>query len=155
MAEHKPNLSHDVGTDFLAQQRFNPADLWAIVKAQVDDLETASITVNDSVQAKRCSYFIELVKKQYSGNEHGTIKGISLVNFIHSIGNDGEFWPIDYRIYLPEMDGKSKNDHFQEMFSRLTTHKQLKARRILFDSWYGSVNNLKSIHRVGWTFFPH
>lgn len=66
MADHKPNLSHDVVSDFLAQQRFAPADLWAIVKAQVDDVETACIIVDDSVQAKRYSYFIELVKKQYS-----------------------------------------------------------------------------------------
>ncbi|GAB4042017.1 IS701 family transposase [Spirosoma gilvum] len=153
LAEHKPNLSHDVVSDFLVQQRFTPADLWAIVKTQVDDLETASVIVDDSVQAKRYSYFIELVKKQYSGNEHGTVKGIGLVNFIHSVGNDGEFWPIDYRIYHPETDGKSKNDHFQEMFLRLTSHKQLKARRILFDTWYASVDNLKLIHRAGWTFF--
>ena len=94
-----------------------------------------------------------MVQKQYSGNEHGTVKGIGLVNFIHSVGNDGEFWPIDYRIYHPDTDGKSKNDHFQEMFLRLTTHKHLKARRILFDSWYASVDNLKSIHRAGWPFF--
>ena len=32
MADHKPNLSHDVVSDFLAQQRFTPADLWAIAK---------------------------------------------------------------------------------------------------------------------------
>ena len=67
MADHKPNLSHDVVSDFLAQQRFTPADLWAIVKAQIDDVQTAWIIVDDSVQDKRYSYFIELVKKQYSG----------------------------------------------------------------------------------------
>ena len=39
------------------------------------------------------------------------------------------------------------------MFLHLTTHKQLKARRILFDTWYASVGNLKLIHRAGWTFF--
>src|SRR5437899_6584654 len=39
------------------------------------------------------------------------------------------------------------------MFMRLVTHKQLKARTILFDSWYGSVSNLKLIARHGWTFF--
>ena len=38
------------------------------------------------------------------------------------------------------------------MFKRLITHKQLKARRILFDSWYASVDNLKLIHRSGWPF---
>ena len=153
MADHKPNLSHDVVSDFLRAERFKPADLWAIVKAHIADSQTASIIVDDSVQDKRYSFFIDLVKKQYSGNEHGTVKGIGLVNFVHSTGNDGDFWPIDYRIYHPDTDGKTKNDHFEEMFMRLITHKQLKARRILFDSWYASVTNLKLIHRNGWTFF--
>ena len=61
--------------------------------------------------------------------------------------------PIDYRVYSPDDDGKTKNDHFQEMFMRLVTHKRLKARTILFDTWYASVANLKLIHRSGWTFF--
>ena len=153
MADHKPNLSHDVVSDFLRRERFKPADLWSIVKDQIDDSASASIIVDDSVQDKRYSHFIELVKNQYSGNEHGTVKGIGLVNFIHSAGNDGNFWPIDYRIYHPDTDGKTKNDHFTEMFLRLITHKQLKTRRILFDTWYASVDNLKLIHKHGWTFF--
>jgi hypothetical protein len=153
MADHKPNLSHDVVSDFLRRERFTPADLWAIVQANINDTETASIIVDDSIQDKRYSHFIELVKKQYSGNEHGTVKGIGLVNFVHSGGNDEDFWPVDYRIYHPETDGKTKNDHFEEMFMRLITHKQLKARRILFDTWYASVGNLKLVHRSGWTFF--
>ena len=76
-----------------------------------------------------------------------------LIYFVHSAGNDGDFWPIDYRIYHPDTDGKTKNDHFGEMFMRFITHKDLKARQILFDSWYASVTNLKLIHRNGWTFF--
>lgn len=39
------------------------------------------------------------------------------------------------------------------MFLRLITHKQLKTKTILFDSWYASTDNLKLIHRNGWTFF--
>ncbi len=39
------------------------------------------------------------------------------------------------------------------MFLGLITHKQLKARRILFDTWYASVDNLKLIHKHGWIFF--
>ncbi len=70
MADHKPNLSHDVVSDFLRRERFTPADLWAIVQPYIDDTETASIMVDDSIQDKRYSNFIELVKKQYSGNEH-------------------------------------------------------------------------------------
>ncbi|GAB4026617.1 hypothetical protein GCM10028809_10360 [Spirosoma gilvum] len=147
MADHKPNLSHDVVS--VRTERFKPGYLWAIVKAQIDDLSTASIIVDDSVQDKRYSFFIDLVKKQYSGNEHTTVKGIGLVNFVHSTGNDGGFWPSDYYIYYPDIDGETKNDHFEEMFMRLITHKRLKTRRILFDSWYASITNLKLIHRNG------
>jgi len=117
-----------------------------------DDSESYLIC-DDSIQDKRYSRFIELVKRQYSGNEHGTVKGIGLVNLIHSSGKDGDFYPIDYRIYSPETDSKTKNDHFQEMFLRAIADKDLKARTILFDSWYSSVDNLKLILRSGWIFF--
>lgn len=62
-------------------------------------------------------------------------------------------YPINYRIYHPDTDGKTKNDHFREMFMNLVTHKQLKTNTILFDSWYASVDNLKLIHRQNWIFF--
>ena len=78
MADHKPNLSHDVVSDFLRRERFTPADLWATVQPYIQDSKTASVIVDDSVQNKRYANFIELVKRQYSGNEQGTVKGIGL-----------------------------------------------------------------------------
>ncbi|MDF9799167.1 hypothetical protein OKW21_004430 [Catalinimonas alkaloidigena] len=153
LAEHSAKLSHDAVSDFLRREHFSPSQLWEVVSSHIDDHAKSAIIVDDSVQDKRYSRFIELVKCQYSGNEHGTVRGIGLVNFVHSGGNDGDFWPIDYRIYHPDTDGKTKNDHFQEMFARLITHKHFKARTILFDTWYGSVDNLKLIHRSSWTFF--
>jgi len=153
MADHKPNVSHDVVSDFLRRKHFTSTDLWKIVRPHINDTETSVIIADDSVQDKRYSHFIELVKNQYSGNEHGLVKGICLVNFVHSSGQDNDFWPINYRIYHPEADGKTKNDHFQEMFLQLISDKQLKARTILFDTWYASVGNLKLIQRHGWTFF--
>jgi hypothetical protein len=159
LADHKPSLSHDVVSDFLRQERFTPAELFNLVHSHLEDDENSVILADDSVQDKRYSNFIELVKKQYSGNEHGLVKGINpavcfvCLNFVHSAGNEGDFFPIDYRIYHPETDGKTKNEHFQEMFLRLVTHKHLKAKTILFDSWYACVANLKLIHKHGWTFF--
>lgn len=152
MADHKPNVSHDVVSDYLRQERLTSAQLWDVVSPHIEDSETSVIIADDRVQSKRYSKMIELVKRQYSGNEHATVRGIGLVNFVHSSGNDGDFWPIDYRIYHPDTDGKSKNDHFQEMFNSLVAHKDLKANTILFDAWYASVSNLKLIHRSGWTF---
>lgn len=153
MADHKEELSHDMVNRFLRQERFHSGHLWALVEEYLDDQSDSFLLVDDSVQDKRYAHFIDLAKRQYSGNEQGTVNGINLVNLVHSTGNEGDFLPIDYRIYHPETDGKTKNDHFQEMFRRAITHKHLKARTILFDSWYSSVDNLKLVHRAGWTFF--
>ncbi len=88
-----------------------------------------------------------MVKRQYSGAEHGLVRGIGVVNLVHSSGQAGEFYPIDYRIYAPETDGKTKNDHFREIHLRALADKGIQARRILFDSWYAGADNLKLIHR--------
>ncbi len=153
MADHKEQISHDMVNRFLSRQNFQPADLWTLVKPHLDDKADSFLLVDDSVQAKKYARFIELAKRQYSGNEHTIVNGINLVNLVHSTGNEGDFLPIDYRIYHPQTDEKTKNDHFQEMFQQVVKAKQLNARTILFDSWYSSVDNLKLIHRAGWTFF--
>jgi Transposase DDE domain len=67
----------------------------------------------------------------------------------------GDFYPINYRIYNPDSDGKTKNDHFQEMFRQAISSQAIKARNIAFDSWYASADNLKIIHRSGWTFYTN
>jgi hypothetical protein len=81
------------------------------------------------------------------------IKGIGVVNLVHSAGTDADFYPIDYRVYAPDVDGKTKNDHFQEMFVNAVDQKQIQACTILFDGWYASAENLKVIHRHKRTFF--
>ena len=153
LSEHLEKVSHDVVTDFLQNSKFTPKDVWNLVKERIDDSEEAFLLVDDSVQNKQYAHAIETVKLQYSGNEHGLVKGIGLVNLVHTNGFEGDFYPIDYRLYDPEADGKTKNEHFREMFIRANSDKQIKARNIAFDSWYASVDNLKLIYRSGWTFF--
>ena len=109
--------------------------------------------VNDSVQDKRYSRFIEVAKRQYSGNAHGMVTGIGLVNLVHSSGQAGDFLPLDYRVYAPEEDQLTKNDRFLAMFDQVVAEGQVLARTILFDSWYAGSTNLKRIHRAGRTFF--
>lgn len=153
LAEHLEGVSHDAVSDFLQRERLAPRQLWELVRGRIDDHSEAFLLADDSIHDKRYSQFIELVKCQYSGNEHGLVKGIGVVNLVHSAGAEGDFWPIDYRLYAPEGDGKTKNDHFREMFLRAVSDKQLQARTIVFDAWYASVDNLKLIHRSGWPFF--
>lgn len=146
LAEHLEGVSHDAITDYLQREKLTARGLWELVKPLLKDSEAAHLLVDNSVQNKQYSRKIELVKKQYSGAEHGLVRGIGVVNLFHSDGED--FYPIDYRIYAPEVDGKTKNDHFREMLPRAKSDKQIKARTLLFDSWYALVDNLKLIVRL-------
>jgi hypothetical protein len=153
LAEHLEEVSHDVVNDFLRQKRLMPREVWKLVKDRIEDSPGAFLIVEDSVHDKRYSRFIELVRAQYSGNEHRVVRGIGVLRFVHSAGKEEDFYPIDYRVYAPDVDGKTKNAHFQELFVNAVDHKQSKARTILFDGWDASAENLKLIHRRRWTFF--
>ena len=120
--------------------------MWELVQPLLKDSEAAYLLVDDSVQNKQYSRKIELVKKQYSGAEHGLVRGIGVINLVHSDGED--FYPIDYRIYAPETDGLTKNDHFRQMLLHTKSAKHIQAKTLLFDSWYASVDNLKLIIRL-------
>ncbi len=153
LAEQLEDVSHDVVNDFLRQKRFMPREVWKLVKDRIDDSPDAFLIVDDCVYDKRYSRFIELVRAQYSGNEHRVVRGIGVVSLVHSGGKDEDFYPIDYRVYAPDVDGKTKNDHFHEMFVNAVDQKQIQARTILCDGWYASAENLKLMHRRQWTFF--
>ena len=153
LAEHLDAVSHDVVTDYLRQERHTARGIWELVRQLIEDRPEAFLLVDDSVQDKRYSRFIELVKRQYSGAEHGLVRGIGVVNLVHSAGAGKDFYPLDYRIYAPDQDGKTKNDHFAEMLRNAVLAKKIKAKRIVFDSWYASAANLKLAHQLGLVFF--
>lgn len=150
LADHLEGLSHDAVSDYLQRDKLTAHGLWELVQPLLKDGPQSYLIVDDSVQNKQYSRKIELVKKQYSGAVHGLVRGIGVVNLVHS---DGEaFYPIDYRIYAPEADGKTKNDHFGDMVRSAKHDKRIQAQTILFDSWYASVENLKLIVRLGMVF---
>jgi hypothetical protein len=153
LAEHLDQVSHDTVTDYLQTERLTARMLWELVYKLIENNPGDFLIVDDSVQDKRYSRFIELVKLQYSGAEHGLVRGIGIVNLVHSAGAGKDFYPIDYRIYAPDQDGKTKNDHFVEMIRNAVSDKRIQAKRILFDTWYASANNLKLVERLGLVFF--
>lgn len=153
LAAHLPDVSHDQVNRFLRDNQFSSSQLSELVMPLLSDSPEAFLIVDDSVQDKRYSKFIELAKRQYSGNVHDLVTGIGLVNLVHSSGEAGDFMPLDFRIYAPDLDGKTKNDHFLDMFRQVVEADKLLARTILFDNWYAGSANLKAIHRAGWTFF--
>ncbi len=138
LADHLDGVSHDTVSDFLRQERVTARDLWRLVGGLIQDGPDACLIVDDSVQDKRYSRFIELVKRQDSGAVGGLVRGIGVVNLVHSAGPrdpDGDFYPMDYRIYAPDVDGKTKNEHVREMLVRAVADKHVRARTVLFDTW--------------------
>jgi hypothetical protein len=153
LAEHLDDVSHDAVSDYLRRERHTARTLWELARPLITDSPDAYLILDDSVQDKRYSRKMDLVKRQYSGVERGLVRGIGVVNLVHSTGTEDDFSPVDYRIYAPDADGKTKNDHFREMLIAAVADKQLQAQTILFDTWYASADNLKLVHRLGRTFY--
>ncbi len=139
-------ISHDAVNDYLRRERHSAHTLWELAKPLINNSNGAYLIIDDSVQNKSCSQKIEMVKRQYSGNAHGIVKGIGIVNLVHAFGDD--YHPIDYRVYAPDADGKTKNDHFREMLRLAFEEKRIQAQTILFDNGYASSENIKYIHRL-------
>ena len=151
LSKHLSDVSHDAVNDYLHRERLTARNLWDQVKPLLNDGPDAYLIVDDSVQAKKHARKMDLVKLQYNGNEGGLVKGIGVVNLVHTDGED--YYPIDFRIYAKDMDGKTKNDHFRDMLSNAKADKGIQAKTVLFDSWYGSWQNLKHVHRLNMVFF--
>ena len=92
LAEHLDGMSQDLISDFLKKERLTASHLWELVQERVDDSADAYLIIDDSVQDKRYSRSIEMVKLQYSGAAGGLAPGIAVVNLIHTSGEDGAYY---------------------------------------------------------------
>jgi hypothetical protein len=101
------------------------------------------VVFDDSVLNKEHSHTIELVRLQYSGNEHG------LVNCLYVNPDTGQYWIVDYRIFNPEGDGKRKLDHVQQMLTLAIADKALSFTHVLFDSWYATKDMMLFAESMG------
>ena len=145
------DMHHDAVSRWLAGEKYTPSDLWSHVKELVKK-ESGYLVCDDTLLDKRFSRKNELARVQYSGNEHGLVNGISLVNLLWT--NLKEIIPVDYRVYDKERDDKTKNDHFQEMLER-AKKRGFSPTYVLMDAWYGSVENLKYIRKLDWHFMTN
>jgi len=150
-AEHSETFSHDAINRYLREERITPRLVWDNVAGQIIRSPNGYIVFDDTVLDKNYSFAIELVRRQYSGNARSVIKGIGVVTCIYVNPETDQFWLIDYRIYDPEGDGKSKLDHVQDMLTTLHYHKQLPFRVVLMDSWYATrklMLFIESLHKI-------
>jgi len=153
MADHHPVFSHDAINRYLMEDDVSPDAVWAKVGDAIVRSENACLIFDDTVLDKRHSFKIELVRRQYSGNEHGVVKGIGVVNCLYVNMDTGEYHIIDWRIYDPDADGKTKLDHMRDMFDAANTQKKLPFRAVLMDSWYATKDVMMHIDKAGKIFY--
>ncbi|GEO04549.1 hypothetical protein AAE02nite_22130 [Adhaeribacter aerolatus] len=150
-ADHVAGLSHDSVHRFLRDEKLTPRLLWEKVKPLIVQSSYAYIIFDDTVLDKRHSRAMELVRRQYSGNAHGIIKGIGVVNCLYLDPINQQFWLIDYRIFDPQTDNKSKLDHVADMLQHLK-YRGVLFQTVLMDSWYATTMLFKYLIKEGKTF---
>lgn len=139
-------LSHDSVSRWLSSARCRPRDVWEASKSRIKG--TGVLIADDTVINKTHSQKISLTRWQYSGTEHGIVKGIGLLN-LYWKSQESEGTPIDFRLYQPADDGKTKNDHFRDLMT-LAKKRGVQPEAVLADSWYSSLANLKHVRDLGW-----
>jgi Transposase DDE domain len=147
-ADHTEHFSHDAVNRYLRGERLTPRLVWENVAAQVEPTLLGYILFDDTVLDKNTSFAIDLVRRQYSGNVGGIIKGIGVVTCVYVNPTTDCFWLIDYRVYDPDGDGKTKLDHVQDMLAHVVQHKQLPFHAVLMDTWYATKDLMLFIESV-------
>lgn len=152
-ADHIEGISHDKINRYLSDEKITPKIIWENVKNKIVVSENGCIIFDDSVMDKRYSNKIELVRKQYSGNEHAVVKGIGVVSCVYANPDTGQFWEIDFRVYDPDGDGQSKLKHVEEMLNGAVFQKNLPFKDVLMDSWYAEKKIMLQIDSLGKHFY--
>lgn len=152
-AEHTEKFSHDAVNRYLAGDQIRPRLVWENVKGQVVQTPDGYVIFDDTVADKNFSFKVELVRRQYSGNAHGIIKGIGVVTCVYVNPNLNQFWIIDFRIYDPDSDGKTKLDHVHDMLTNCVYQKQLLFRTVLMDTWYATKDAMLYIEQLGKVYY--
>ena len=167
LANHLENISHDTINRYLRTESLNSEDLWSNLKEEIVQNTAAYLIFDDTVINKKYASKIDseaplfaqhsagkeaLVRRQYSGNEHQVIRGIGIVNCIYFNPETEQFWILDYRIYNPDSDNKTKIDHVEDMIFNVVNQKNLPFKTVLMDSWYATqrlmalIDNMQKIY---------
>lgn len=152
-ADHHPRFSHDAINRYLRDSRVSSSVVWSQIKDNIVHSVNGYLVFDDSVSDKQHSTQMELVRRQYSGNAHAVIKGIGVVNCIYVNPDIGQYWAIDWRVYNPDDDGKTKLHHVMDMFDNALHRKKLPFRTVLMDSWYATKDVMLHVDRAEKIFY--
>ena len=143
--------AHDAFSRFLSREVIDTAALWQEAEGCVVKDEGVLIA-DDTTLDKPYAREMELVSYHWSGKHRRVVKGLNLLSLLwHGhVEAEKRFIPTDFRLYDKPVSGKTKNAHLRDM---LTTAKArgFTPKRVMFDSWYSSLDNLKLLRSLGWS----
>ena len=138
--------AHDAIARLLYRLQADPDELWQEARTQVK-LTRGILVMDDSTLDKPYARHMELVHWQWSGKHRRVVCGINLVTLLWTDGD--RHVPVDWRVYDKPNDQASKREPFQ----RHAPDGQARGFApacVAFDSWYGSLANLKQVRACGW-----
>ena len=71
-----------------------------------------------------------------------------MVSCVYVNPQTGRFWVIDYRLFDPDADGKTKLDHVRDML-RSVSHRGVPFEAVLMDGWYATKDLMLLIEGMG------
>jgi putative transposase len=139
--------AHDSFNRLLTRLEPDPETLWLEARPQLQ-LDDGVLILDDSTLDKPYARKIDLVGWHWSGKHHRVVKGINLLTLVWTDGD--RHIPCDYDVYDKTHDGVSKNDLFAQQL-RTAKERGMNPKCVCFDSWFSSLENLKLIRSLEWT----
>ena len=147
-------VSHDQIQRMLGKTALGSADLWAIVKPYVRQIEQADevLIIDDSIAEKPYTDENDIICWHYDHSQDRNVKGINFMTCLYHAG--GYSLPVGYRIvaktehYLDKKDGKrkrrspvSKNEYYRDLLGAAVRN-QVVFKYVLSDVWYSAAENM-------------
>lgn len=138
--------AHDAYTRLLKRCQSDGEALWQEVQPCVPR-QGGCLVIDDTTLDKPHARAMDLVTRHWSGKHRAVVQGINLISLLWTDGD--MLWPCDFHLYAKHDDGLTKNDHFRSMVATAAA-RGLSPELVAFDSWYGSLDNLKIIRSLTW-----
>jgi hypothetical protein len=151
MAEHT-ELSHDKITRFLRSNPMSESHFYEQVHIDSNLPTGGYIIFDDTVIDKSHSHQIEMVRRQYSGNAGGVIKGIGVVNMLYYVPKQDRWYLLGYRVFDPAIDEKSKIDYVGDLLQEIEQN-CICYVGVLMDTWYAVSSLFQLITSYGKYFY--
>lgn len=145
-------ITHDSVTRYLKRGHLPPRLVWEKAAQTIQYSNNGHLIFDDTVADKNHSEHISPARSQFSGNAKHVVTGIGIVNCVYYNPEIDTFWVIDFRIFDPENDGKTKLDHVEDMLKNAIKRKII-FTTVLMDTWYATKKLMVQINDLGKIFY--